>query len=471
VLKAGSVQIFGADLIAQESRVIQEDGVKRAQYNPRLNSLARELTRGDIVDRNGAILATTHRNRLDRAARLESREYPYGPLTAHLLGDLRTREKFHATNASLIENDQNAALRGFDNYRELAPYVRIRHQPNNAAMNELRARDRTVRSSIDIRLQAQAADILARRLQKIKQQRGALVVMRADTGDVLAIVSAPASNAEGTSSDEQLLDRARYGQYPPGSTFKLVTAIAALRNDAALEHKRHRCTSLGDGRVGARIPAWRRPIRDDIGDPPHGHPDMERALIVSCNAYFAQLGVDLGARALVEISRLIEVSSGELKDVQQMLPFAAYGQGTILVTPFKLARISALIAGGGMMPQGRWVVDASNPRTEPPRRILDEEHARFIAKAMRSVVTQGTGRRALSGLNIAVAGKTGTAQVDHGPPHSWFTGFAPYDAPPSERLAFAVVVEHGGYGAQAAAPVARELIEAARDLGIIRAAR
>jgi cell division protein FtsI/penicillin-binding protein 2/cell division protein FtsW (lipid II flippase) len=471
VVKTGSIQVFGADLIAKESRVIQEDGVKRAQYNPRLNSLARELTRGDIVDRNGAILATTHRNRLGRAARLETREYPYGPLTAHLLGDLRTREKFHATNASLIEYDQNAALRGFDNYRELAPYVRIRHQPNNAAMNELRARDRTVRTSIDVRLQAKAAGILARRLEKVNQQRGALVVMRADTGDILAMVSAPATNPEGTSSDDQLLDRARYGQYPPGSTFKLVTAIAALRSDPTLEHKRHRCAPLGDGRVGARIPAWRRPIRDDIGDPPHGNPDMERALIVSCNAYFAQLGVDLGARALVDISQLIEVSSGELKDVQQMLPFAAYGQGTILVTPFKLARVASLIAAHGMMPQGRWILDASNPRSESPRRILDEPHARFIAKAMRSVVTHGTGRRAMSGLNIAVAGKTGTAQVDHGPPHSWFTGFAPYDAPPAERLAFAVVVEHGGYGAQAAAPVARELVEAARDLGIIRGAR
>ena len=79
----------------------------------------------------------------------------------------------------------------------------------------------------------------------------------------------------------------------------------------------------------------------------------------------------------------------------------------------------------------------------------------------------GTARRTMAGLDIQVAGKTGTAQMDEGQPHSWFTGFAPYDAPPAQRIAFAVVVEHGGYGAQAAAPIARELIEAARDLGII----
>lgn len=470
--KAASVQVFGGDLIAKETRVIQEDGVKRAQYNPRLNSLARELTRGDIVDRNGVVLATSRSGRFDRMARIENREYPFGPVTAHLLGDLRTREKFHATNASLIEMDHNAALRGFESYRELAPYVRIRHQPGNAAMNELRARDRTVHTSIDARLQTKAAEILARRLQKAGRERGALVVMRPGTGDVLAVVSAPAPNAEGPSSDDQLLDRARYGQYPPGSTFKLVTAIAALRLDPALERRRFHCGPLGDGRVGARIPNWRRPIRDDIGDPPHGNPDMERALVVSCNAYFAQLGVaGVGARSLVETARLVEVSAGDLKDVQQMLPFAAYGQGTVLVTPFKLARVAALIAADGMMPQGRWVMDASNPRREPPLRILEQQHARFIAAAMRRVVAEGTGRRAMAGLDVAVAGKTGTAQVDHGPPHSWFTGFAPYGAPPSEQIAFAVVVEHGGYGAQAAAPVARELIEAARDLGIISAGR
>ena len=75
----------------------------------------------------------------------------------------------------------------------------------------------------------------------------------------------------------------------------------------------------------------------------------------------------------------------------------------------------------------------------------------------------------MAGLNVSVAGKTGTAQVNEGLPHSWFAGFAPYTAQANDRIAFAVVVEHGGYGAQAAAPIARELVEAARDLGIIAA--
>ncbi len=73
----------------------------------------------------------------------------------------------------------------------------------------------------------------------------------------------------------------------------------------------------------------------------------------------------------------------------------------------------------------------------------------------------------MSGVSVEVAGKTGTAQLDQGQPHSWFAGFAPYDAPADKRVAFAVVVEHGGYGAKLAAPIARDLVEAARQLGLI----
>ncbi len=462
VARAGYIEIAHRDWVAKDSVVFQADGVKRPQHNPRLNSLARELTRGDILDRNGVVIATS---------RGGEREYPFGPATAHLLGDLRTGEKFHASNASLIEHDQNAKLQGFRTYQELAPYVRIRHQPHNAVMEALRARDRSVRATIDVRLQSRAEEILKKRLDTVHQQHGALVVMSVDSGDVLALVSAPEPQANGEpSSDDALLDRARYGQYPPGSTFKLVTAIAALRIDPSLEKRHFHCGPLGDGRVGTRIPGWNKPIRDDVGDSAHGSPDMARAIAVSCNAYFAQLGVyDVGAKALVETAESLEIPAGDPAEVKKMLPFAAYGQGPVLVTPFKMARVAATIANEGRMPQGRWVMDDSNPRVDPPRPIVDANQARFIADAMRAVVTQGTGRRALAGLNVAVAGKTGTAQVDVGAPHSWFAGFAPYDAPPAARIAFAVVVEHGGYGVQAAAPITRELVEAARDLGIIQA--
>src|SRR3954453_20926776 len=130
-----------------------------------------------------------------------------------------------------------------------------------------------------------------------------------------------------------------------------------------------------------------------------------------------------------------------------------------------MARVSATIAAGGRMPQGRWSSD--DTRTEGAGEVLPAARAAFLAGAMRRVVTEGTGRRAMAGAEVSFAGKTGTAQLDAGLPHSWFTGFAPYDGDATRRLAFAVIVEHGGYGARVAAPVAREVMEAAKQAGLL----
>jgi cell division protein FtsW (lipid II flippase) len=313
--------------LAREAKVFEDDGVKRPQRNPRLNSLAREIRRGDILDRNGVLLATSDWNELERhrddyaklgvsidtaCSRLDNRHYPFGSLTAHILGDLRTGDNFHATNASLIEHDSNGKLQGFTDYRELAPLIRYRHQPGNPEIAKLMARDRDVRASIDIRLQMRVAKALDDRLAKANKDKGAVVVMDPNTGDVLALVSAPAPDAKSQATPEELFDRARYGQYPPGSTFKLVTAMAALRLDPALENKSFSCRRLPDGRVGAIIPGWRKPIRDDVGDSAHGTLTMHKAIAVSCNAYFAQLGVfSVGAKQLSDTARAAGYSGGE----------------------------------------------------------------------------------------------------------------------------------------------------------------
>ena len=139
----------------------------------------------------------------------------------------------------------------------------------------------------------------------------------------------------------------------------------------------------------------------------------------------------------------------------------------MLVTPFKMARVAATIAANGSMPEGRWVIDTSNARTRPPKQILTPEIATFLAGAMRSVVVEGTARRAMKGAAVSVAGKTGTAQLDEGMPHSWFAGFAPYAGDRSKSIAFAVIVEHGGYGGTTAAPIAREIVDAAVELGLV----
>lgn len=479
VLRAASLEVLhDRELLVRDVVVYAQDGVKRPQHNPRLNLLAAAIPRGDIYDRNGVLLATSnwstlekHRAELerlgvslDRMSRLDSRFYPFGPATVHLLGDLRTGEKFHATNSSLIEHDSNAKLQGYSNFADLASVLRYRHQRANPALQALLRRDRDIHSTIDLRLQLRASEILKNRLAPA-HKNGALVVMNASTGDVLALASFPVPPGSGPATPDELLDRARYAQYPPGSTFKLVTAIAALRLNPKATEKTYSCRGLGGGRVGTIIPGWRRPIRDDVGDHAHGALNMANAITVSCNAYFAQLGVfAVGAQALSDTAGLLGIPAGSVADIKQMLPFAAYGQGPVVATPFKMARVAATIANNGNLPQGSWILDASNTRTAAPQPVLDSASAAFLSRSMRSVVTSGTARSAMSGVTVSVAGKTGTAQLDRGLPHSWFAGFAPYDAAPEHRLAFAVVVEHGGYGAKFAAPIARELVDAAAQL-------
>jgi cell division protein FtsW (lipid II flippase)/cell division protein FtsI/penicillin-binding protein 2 len=471
------------EFLARDTKVFEDDGVKRPQHNPRLNSLAHEIRRGDIFDRNGVLLATSDWNELERrrgdfeklgvsidsaCSRLDNRHYPFGSLTAHLLGDLRTGENFHATNASLIEHDSNVKLQGFSDYRDLAPLIRYRHQPGNPDIARLLGRDRAVTASIDIRLQIRAAKALHDQLAKAHKDKGSVVVLDPKSGDVIAMVSEPAPGGSSPATPDELLDRARYGQYPPGSTFKLVTAMAALRLDPKLENQSFSCRRLPDGRVGAIIPGWRKPIRDDVGDSAHGTLTMARAIAVSCNAYFAQLGVfSVGAKALSETATLLDIPAGSIPDIAAALPFAAYGQGPVVVTPFKMARVAATLAAHGAMPEGRWVIDSSNARSGAPRTILAPELADFIGSAMRAVVTDGTGRRAMQGASVSVAGKTGTAQLDEGMPHSWFAGFAPFDGDRAKSIAFAVVVEHGGYGAATAAPIARAVVDAAVELGLV----
>jgi cell division protein FtsI/penicillin-binding protein 2/cell division protein FtsW (lipid II flippase) len=469
------------DYLARDSHAIEEDGVKRPQHNPRMNSIAREIPRGSIYDRNGVPLATSNWMELEHhragyealgisldqsASRFDNRHYPFGAATAHVIGDLRTGENFHATNASLVEHDSNLKLQGFQ-YAELASLVRYRHRPGNPGIAAVLARDRSIRLTLDIRLQLRAKEILERHTH-----RGAVVVMDAASGNVLALVSTPAPDPPGlraaSPAPDDLLDRARYGQYPPGSTFKLVTAMAALRADPGLKHRTYQCRTLPDGRAGNTIAGWNRAIKDDIGDHAHGTLDMERAIAVSCNAYFAQLGVhDVGSKALAETAAQLGISTGDPRELRQALPFAAYGQGPVLISPFKMARVAAAIAAGGRMPEGRWIADASNARDDEPVELLPATQAAFLAAAMRRVVTEGTARHVMAGTEISFAGKTGTAQLDQGLPHAWFTGFAPYDGDVSNRLAFAVLVEHGGYGGRVAAPIAREVVEAAKQLGIM----
>jgi peptidoglycan glycosyltransferase len=412
----------------------------------------------------------------------------------HLLGDARTRVNWSAPNTSYVERDAEDRLRGFDDhaatvhttdvsgrpmltvrrdYRELVPALRHRHEPNSAAIARLRSQPRDVRLTIDANLQLRVATIVASYAGRAAG-RAAAVVIDPDTGELLASASYPwplssESAMPAEHASDSLLDRARYGLYPPGSTFKLVTASAALRQHLDPDRTTSMCVRLPDGRVGASIAGWSRPIRDDVLDThPHGMIDMHEGFVHSCNAYFAQLAVRLGSQPLLDAANRLGISLTPSSDaagrVRATLPQVGYGQGDVVATPLRMARAAAAVASNGVLRDTHWEETASED--SPGVQFLDADSARLLAGYMRDVVLNGTGR-SLRGNPWHIAGKTGTAELSGKPSHSWFVGFAPF-GPATRRIAFAVVVENAGYGAGSAAPAAGEIVAAAALAGLVK---
>ncbi len=197
---------------------------------------------------------------------------------------------------------------------------------------------------------------------------------------------------------------------------------------------------------------------------------MEHGIIVSCNAYFAQLGTyDVGAEPLLDTANLLGIAAASPNTAAQLkksLPQSSYGQGQVVASPFQMARVAATVANGGALPEGRWITDENNTRIDAPKTVLSADTAQTLAKFMREVVTSGTGRRA-GAASVAMAGKTGTAELADAPSHAWFIGFAPYGTAP-RKIALSVLVENGVYGGTAAAPAAAEIVNAAVKLGLIQ---
>ena len=503
------VQILAADEIAVRPHLgMQADGSKRYQYNQRVLDVVRLIPRGRVLDRRGLPLAVETPADA-RAARADfqragipidgscvdgdARCYPLGGRAFHLLGDARTRVNWGASNTTFIERDAEARLRGFDDhqtlirttqsdgspawalrrdYRDLVPLLRHRHQPNHEAVRSMLEKPRDVRTTFDAALQVRASAILAEHVRKSPSGRAAAVVLDPDTGSLLASVSYPwpadhAGIRGPRPMPDDLLDRARFGLYPPGSTFKLVTAAAALRRDRRLSALKFTCARLPDGRNGARVSGWGRPVRDDVLDRrPHGNIGMHEALVVSCNAYFAQLAARMGPEALLDAAQHVGISlarGNTPASVAEALPQVGYGQAEVVATPLRMARVAAAIAADGVVPDVRW--DSSAPDGEP-HALVTREQARLLGRYMRDVILAGTGR-ALRSSAVPIAGKTGTAEIAGAQSHSWFIGFAPY-GPAKRRVAVAVIIENAGYGAEAAAPAAGEIIAAAASLGLAR---
>ena len=350
------------------------------------------------------------------------------------------------------------------------------------------------------------ADIQNRALEVFKDQSGAAVMMDCRSGDVLCMLSAPSFDAnqfvKGMPRDEYmalagydhkpLLNKAISATYPPGSTFKTMVALAAL------EH------GVDPNRTYVCNKVWSWGGRPWHCDEAHGVQNMHSAIATSCDIFFYQTALGLGPDRIAAVAR--KFGLGEAFDVgvqgqhKGLVPDTAYkrrtfpkdpvwhpgetpsmgiGQGYVNLNPLQLCVQASRLANGKKMLNPRLIKSIGGVEqpagSEAQDLPFDPKHINFVRAAMADVVKSGTAAAtAKLGLgDVMMAGKTGTAQSRgyaggtgaHGAQgawllrdHAWFIAFAPYDDP---RFACSVLVEHGGFGATAAAPIAREMMRVA----------
>jgi cell division protein FtsW (lipid II flippase) len=439
-------------------RIPDADRVYRLHRNPRLVSYASTISRGSIRDRNGIVLAENAPvgEGVSFLTGGVPRIYPLGRSAASLV--LATEQPQSELNP--LGSDEK--LRGYRSLDDLLSMYRRKDLPFPPS-----PKGEDVILTVDIGLQKVAQRALDSAATRYGNGRGAAVVLNARTGALLAAVTSPTFDPNTLTAEswdalhtfddpsQPLLNRAFAGVYVPGSVFKLVTATAAFEQHKAdlvfnCNHVLPRLSWHFDFRT-----LIRRNITDDKEFPPHGVTDLAKAIRVSCNVYFAQLGVALGAESLEAVIQQYQLHEcPALQSLGSDLPDCAYGQGTILVTPYQMAAVSQTIANmGRSSPPTFFVTDDT---VTPGRRILSPEDAGQLSTMMAAVVQNGTAAGAFPGLSVA--GKTGSAQLATGEPHSWFVGFAPAAEP---TVAFSCVVEHGGEGRSAAASVCRAIVRSA----------
>jgi penicillin-binding protein 2 len=335
---------------------------------------------------------------------------------------------------------------------------------------------------------------------------GAAVVLERDTGRVLAMASSPefdpnafapgnfnsyAELSQINSPTQPLYDRATQGQYPLGSVFKIVTMAAALQSGLYTPETTYDC-----GYVFNELPGFPRYdwtweyFQEDGKTQPSGLLDLKGGLIRSCDPFFWHMGLDLFNRGLTKaVSDMArgfglgsptgiegeEEMSGTVPDPATQVDAInlAIGQGDLQVTPLQVADFVAAVGNGGTLYRPQVIEKIAPPNGEasftfkPVVRAMlpvSPENLKVIQDAMMGVVSsakpRGTAYYVFNGLNIPVAGKTGTAQTGAGyKPHAWFVAYTNAQLPNKPDIAIAVVLENAGEGADFAAPVTRRIIE------------
>jgi len=425
-----------------------------------------------------------------------SREYIYGSVGSHLIGYLGKLNPAQSKNPSFRDVPPDAFIGQwgaemlFDKSLRGIPGERVIEV--DSLGREIRLLKETpptkgedIRLSLDINLQKQGEEAFG-------QRAGALVALKPDTGEILGLVSRPSFDPDrfakgiryedwitlAEDKNRPMLNRALQSQYPPGSTFKIITAIAGLEEGVITPETKIECKggiSFGSWHFGC----WRKEG--------HGVVSLHRALVESCDVYFYEVGKRLGIDRIYDYAssmglgkktgfKLVDEHKGIIpntkwKEEKMKQKWylgetfnTAIGQGYVAATPIQMAvMISAIVNGGNLykptLMRGATPFISGKIKARP-------ETLEIVKSALFGVVNEpgGTGWAAKSEV-VTIGGKTGTAQViamrgntqsEKFRDHAWFVAFAPVEKP---ELALSVFVEHGGHGGWAAAPIAKSAIE------------
>jgi penicillin-binding protein 2 len=485
------------------------------RYDPAI--LKKDITRDEL----GSIAAREYWLNGVRILEQPVREYPYGALMSHVLGylseiDKPTLKKLKEDPESAyqlgdyigmsgIEKLKEPVIRGIDGAIPFVEDARGREIGEEASLDLLpafRKRDpspgNNLYLTIDLKLQKIAEEAF-------DKAAGAAIAMDPNSGEILAMISRPSfypgyftRGVQGeywsqllNDPQKPLYDRGLRGHYPPGSTFKIITAIAALSEKVIDPNYKVFCK--GSYRLGREVKRCWRPEG-------HGWQNLHDALVHSCDVYFYDVGRKVGIDRLAKYARLFGLgketgigmnheNSGLVPDsewkkktvgiqwVEGETMSVAVGQGYLNATPIQMARMLSALANGGKLWKSmivKKVEDYSGNlmTAEVPQLSgetgVDKNVMDIVKNGLLGVVNEpgGTAYWTVRSKSVNIAGKTGTAQVakleatkgkgGELADHAWFICFAPYENP---EIVVSVLVEHGGHGSSAAGPIAKKIIE------------
>ncbi len=424
-------------------------------YNGRQQMLIAQNRRGRILSAKGEVLAQT----VEDEEGNEKRQYPYQNLFSHAVG--------YAINGRMGVEAQA-------NYYLINSSAPLSQKAGLELAGEKYPGD-DVYTTLDVELQQVASTALG-------VYQGAILVTEPDTGKILAMVSKPDFNPEEIGemweeliADEDssiLLNRVTQGLYPPGSTFKIITALEYIReNPDSYQNYSYNCTgSLTRGQD--RIQCYHGSV--------HGGVNFTTSFAKSCNTSFANIGFSLDRGAFADTlegllfnkelpaafqSSISRVDmSADTTDSEMMQ--ISIGQGTTSITPLLLNMITCAIANDGVLMEPYMVERVENSAGSSVkafaassfRSLMKPEEARVLRDLMTDVVEQGTASR-LKVLTYTAAGKTGSAEYGtvKGDSHAWFTGFAPAQEP---EICVTIIIEGAGAGGDYAVPIAKRIFDA-----------